>query len=141
MVAPTVRGMSRRVAFLGVLALSACAPATDDASDSVGPTHSEPQLLASGEAQKLGAGVAQLVNAPARNARTIAALMFDIGGGAPNETMITNLLKGETGSLQAMYREISYGMQDLEIDVLGPYELDEQTCLPIECCGPKTNQP
>ncbi|HWA73024.1 MAG TPA: hypothetical protein VG937_11835 [Polyangiaceae bacterium] len=85
-------------------------------------------------------GPLPLVNAPARKTRTIAAMMFDIGMGPPDKTQIQNLLTG-TNSLQKMYQEISYGAQDLEIELLGPYALDQHVCLPIECCGPKTSQP
>lgn len=81
-----------------------------------------------------------LIGAPARRTRTIAALMFDIGRGPPDKAQVQNLLTG-TSSLQKMYQQISYGMQDLQIDLLGPYTLDQNVCLPIECCGPKTSQP
>jgi MYXO-CTERM domain-containing protein len=85
-------------------------------------------------------GPLPLINAPARRTRTIAAMMFDIGMGPPDKTQIQNLLTG-TNSLQKMYQEISYGMQDLDIELLGPYTLDQHVCLPIECCGPKSSQP
>jgi hypothetical protein len=82
-----------------------------------------------------------LILGPARSNRSIAAMMFDIGGGAPNKADIEKLLVTSARSLRAMYREISYGMQDIDVELLGPYELPEQTCLPIECCGPKSGQP
>jgi len=78
---------------------------------------------------------------PTKTTRTIAAMMFDIGGGAPDKAEITDLLVNSARSLRAMYREISYGMQDIDVELLGPYTLPEKTCLPIECCGPKQSQP
>ena len=68
-------------------------------------------------------------------------MMFDIGGGAPDKTKIQDLLAGPKQSQRHMYQEVSFGMQDLEIELLGPYKLPEATCLPIVCCGPKANQP
>ncbi len=126
---------------LAALLLVGCAPALGSEDDGAGegPTHSEPLALSAPDPAVRGE-VAELVDAPARPTRTIAALMFDIGRGPPVVADIQQLLTGD-GSLREMYREISYGMQDLEIDLLGPYTLPEQTCLPIECCGPKTNQP
>ena len=82
-----------------------------------------------------------LVMGPVRTSRSIAAMMFDIGGGAPDKTEIQGLLVSSARSLRAMYREISYGMQDIDVELLGPYTLPEHTCLPIECCGPKQSQP
>jgi hypothetical protein len=82
-----------------------------------------------------------LVGAPARRTRTIAAMMFDIGQGPPDQAKIQTLLTGDTQSLRHMYNEISFGMQDLSVDMLGPYTLPQPTCLPIECCGPKPSQP
>jgi hypothetical protein len=76
-----------------------------------------------------------------KTTRTIAAMMFDIGGGAPDKAEISALLLTNARSLRAMYREISYGMQDIDVELLGPYTLPEHTCLPIECCGPKPQQP
>jgi MYXO-CTERM domain-containing protein len=73
--------------------------------------------------------------------RTIAAMQFDIGMGPPNATTIQNLLMGTGMSLRRMYNEISYGIQDLTVDMQGPYTLTMPMCLPIECCGPKTTQP
>jgi hypothetical protein len=81
-----------------------------------------------------------MVGAAARQTRTVAAMMFDIGQGPPNKDTIQNLLTGAS-SLQKMYQEISYGAQDLQFDLLGPYTLDQMMCLPIECCGPKASQP
>src|SRR5216684_4113971 len=82
-----------------------------------------------------------LVGAPAKRTRTIAAMMFDIGQGPPDQAKIQTLLTGDMQSLRHMYNEISFGMQDLSVDLLGPYTLPQPTCLPIECCGPKASQP
>jgi hypothetical protein len=102
-------------------------------------TSSEPEALLMSEAQDAPAPQL-LVMAPAKTTRTIAAMMFDIGSGPPNKTEIANLLTDSARSLRNMYREISYGMQDIDVELLGPYTLPEHTCLPIECCGPKPDQ-
>jgi hypothetical protein len=81
-----------------------------------------------------------LVMGPVKTTRSIAAMMFDIGSGPPNKAEIANLLTDSARSLRNMYREISYGMQDINVELLGPYTLPEHTCLPIECCGPKPDQ-
>src|SRR5690349_19353118 len=52
-----------------------------------------------------------LMTAPAKPTRTIAAMMFDIGGGAPNATTIMNVIGGTGSSQRHMYQEISYGIQ------------------------------
>jgi MYXO-CTERM domain-containing protein len=124
---------------LALLLLAGCGPVSPfDGEGS--PGHAEPSSLGDATAESNGVDRGLLVGATPRQARTIAALMFDIGGGPPDKAQIQELLTGED-SLRQMYREISYGMQDLTIDLLGPYTLPEQTCLPIECCGPKTEQP
>jgi hypothetical protein len=81
-----------------------------------------------------------LVGAPAKRTRTIAAMMFDIGLGPPDKAKIETLLTGETQSLRRMYNEISFGIQDISVEMLGPYKLPQPTCLKIECCGPKPSQ-
>src|SRR5262249_24274670 len=73
--------------------------------------------------------------------RTIAAMQFDISMGPPNATTIQNLLLSSGTSLRHMYNEISFGIQDITVDMLGPYTLPMPQCLPIECCGPKASQP
>lgn len=100
---------------------------------------SEPEALLMSSSQD-GEAAQPLLMGPARTTRTIAAMMFDIGSGPPNKTDIANLLTDSARSLRNMYREISYGMQDINVELLGPYTLPEHTCLPIECCGPKPNQ-
>jgi len=131
--------MGSSIRALAVSLLVACAPAAPGEGET-GPTHADPALLAEPGSEVSRIPVAPLVNGQVREARTIAALMFDIGGGPPDAADIQELLTGEN-SLRQMYREISYGMQDLTIEVFGPYTLNEETCLPIECCGPKDNQP
>lgn len=103
--------------------------------------HAEPLELLSTSNDSAPTLPQLLVMAPTNKNRTIAAMMFDIGGGAPDKQEISDLLVGSARSLRAMYREISYGMQDIDVELLGPYTLPEKTCLPIECCGPKQNQP
>jgi MYXO-CTERM domain-containing protein len=135
----TVRSFAR--ARSGLWAAGAALIATCWVSLVGAEPHGEPaELLSSGdEASTLAPQ--PLVMAPANKTRTIAAMMFDIGGGAPDKAEISDLLVGSARSLRAMYREISYGMQDIDVELLGPYTLPEKTCLPIECCGPKQSQP
>ncbi|MES1183220.1 MAG: hypothetical protein ABUL60_05365 [Myxococcales bacterium] len=102
-------------------------------------TTGEPEALFMSQSQDVPAPQPLLMG-PVRTTRTIAAMMFDIGSGPPNKTDIANLLTDSARSLRNMYREISYGMQDIDVELLGPYTLPEHTCLPIECCGPKPNQ-
>jgi MYXO-CTERM domain-containing protein len=102
-------------------------------------TSSEPEALFTPDSEDVPAPQ-PLVMGPVKTTRTIAAMMFDIGSGPPNKTDISNLLTDSARSLRNMYREISYGMQDINVELLGPYTLPEHTCLPIECCGPKPNQ-
>ena len=140
----TVRSFAR--ARSGLLAASAALLETCWVAPAGAEPHAEPlELLSIGdEAPKNEApalGPQLLVMAPTNKTRTIAAMMFDIGGGAPDKAEISDLLVGSARSLRAMYREISYGMQDIDVELLGPYTLPEKTCLPIECCGPKQSQP
>jgi hypothetical protein len=125
---------------LALLLVAGCGPVSPFEEGEGSPGHAEPGSLADAKAESTGVDRGLLVNATPRPARTIAALMFDIGGGPPDAADIQELLTGED-SLRQMYLEISYGMQDLSIDLHGPFTLPEQTCLPIECCGPKTDQP
>lgn len=125
---------------LGLLLLAGCGPVSPFEEGEGTPGHAEPGFFSDSHGESNGVDRALLVDAPKRTTRTIAALMFDIGGGPPDREQIEELLTGED-SLRQMYLEISYGMQDLAIDLHGPFTLPEQTCLPIECCGPKTDQP
>jgi hypothetical protein len=135
-------------AAVALLSSASCTPNAPSSSESSGP---EPQRFDPSQAvpedaaafsnlEPVDATYLPIIGAPARKTRTIAAMMFDIGMGPPDKTQIQNLLTG-TNSLQKMYQEISYGAQDLEIELLGPYTLDQKVCLPIECCGPKSSQP
>jgi len=85
--------------------------------------------------------VLPLITAPAKRTRTIAGLLLNIGGGNPDVTKMTDLLMGPGASLRHMYNEISYGIQDIQVDFIGPNMLPQPTCLPAVCCGPKANQP
>lgn len=123
------------------MAAGAALLATCSASPVGAEPHDEPLELLTSSDDSTQAAPQLLVMAPANKTRTIAAMMFDIGGGAPDKAEISDLLVGSARSLRAMYREISYGMQDIDVELLGPYTLPEKTCLPIECCGPKQNQP
>jgi hypothetical protein len=81
-----------------------------------------------------------LIGTPPNRTRTIAAMMFDISRGAPNQTTITGLISGPARSQRHMYQEISYGIQDLQTDYLGPYVLPVANCLTIACCGPTSDR-
>ncbi len=81
-----------------------------------------------------------LMTAPTKAPRTIAAMMFDIGGGAPNATNIMNVIGGTGSSQRHMYQEISYGIQDTAPEYFGPYTLPVHDCLTIACCGPSSDQ-
>src|SRR6187402_788881 len=81
-----------------------------------------------------------LMTAPAKAPRTIAAMMFDIGNGAPNATSIMNVIGGTGSSQRHMFQEISYGIQDTQPEYFGPYKLPVNNCLTIACCGPSSDQ-
>jgi hypothetical protein len=81
-----------------------------------------------------------LKTAPSKSPRTIAAMMFDIGGGVPNATNIMNVVGGTGQSQRHMFQEISYGIQDTAPEYFGPYRLPVNNCLTIACCGPSSDQ-
>ena len=83
---------------------------------------------------------AKLVGAPARPVRTMAVMMFDISGGAPVAATLQNLIFDGPTSMRKMYQEISNGMQDVQGDLLGPYQLPVPNCLTIACCGPSSDR-
>jgi hypothetical protein len=83
---------------------------------------------------------AELRTAPAKSPRTIAAMMFDIGGGVPNAANIMNVVGGTGQSQRHMFQEISYGIQDTQPEYFGPYRLPVNNCLTIACCGPSSDQ-
>jgi len=80
-----------------------------------------------------------LMSAPAKPTRTIAAMMFDIGGGPPTASTIMSVIGGTGSSQRHMYQEISYGIQDLMPSYFGPYTLPVMNCLTIACCGPSSD--
>ena len=81
-----------------------------------------------------------LMTAPSKSPRTIAAMMFDIGGGVPNASTIMNVIGGTGTSQRHMFQEISYGIQDTQPEYFGPYTLPVHKCLTIACCGPSSDQ-
>jgi hypothetical protein len=81
-----------------------------------------------------------LVGTAPNRTRTIAGMMFDIGSGVPNLTSITAVISGPGSSQKHMYDEISFGIQDLQADYLGPYTLPVHDCLTIACCGPSSDR-
>ncbi|HEX2659430.1 MAG TPA: hypothetical protein VHU40_14200, partial [Polyangia bacterium] len=73
-----------------------------------------------------------LIAGTPKKTRTIAALMFNIAklsdgtadpAGIPKAATISSVISGTGQSQRHMYLEASYGLQDLEADILGPYEL------------------
>ena len=81
-----------------------------------------------------------LMTAPSKAPRTIAAMMFDIGGGVPNAATIMSVIGGTGSSQRHMFQEISYGIQDTQPEYFGPYTLPVNNCLTIACCGPSSDQ-
>ena len=82
-----------------------------------------------------------LIGAPAKPTRTIAGLMFDLGAGPPNATTAQNVWMGATNSVRGLYIESSYGVQDIDVDLLGPYTLPvANRCLTLACCGPSSDE-
>src|SRR5262245_50811123 len=81
-----------------------------------------------------------LLTAPSKPTRTIAAMMFDIGGGVPNASNIMNVIGGTGSSQRHMFQEISYGIQDTAPEYFGPYRLPVNNCLTIACCGPSSDR-
>ncbi len=81
-----------------------------------------------------------LMTAPSKAPRTIAAMMFDIGGGVPNAATIMSVIGGTGSSQRHMFQEISYGIQDTQPEYFGPYRLPVNNCLTIACCGPSSDQ-
>jgi len=80
------------------------------------------------------------MTAPSKAPRTIAAMMFDIGGGVPNAANIMSVVGGTGQSQRHMFQEISYGIQDTQPEYFGPYKLPVNNCLTIACCGPSSDQ-
>jgi MYXO-CTERM domain-containing protein len=106
------------------------------------PGHAEPADMAGGAAPAVTErDVAALIGAPPKKTRTIAALMFDLGMGPPNMNTVLNGWMGTTGSTRLAYLEASYGMQDINVEVLGPYTLPvANKCLTLACCGPSSDR-
>ncbi|HEY8924916.1 MAG TPA: hypothetical protein VIU64_11090, partial [Polyangia bacterium] len=105
--------------------------------------------LALGRDTTLAPTGSALVAGSAKRTRTIAALMFNIAkrsdgtadpAGIPNATTITNVITGSGQSQRHMYQEASFGLQDLQAEILGPYELPVADCLTIACCGPSSDK-
>ena len=78
---------------------------------------------------------------PEPEVRSVAALLLDVGAGAPDARQSEELLFAGEPSLRSVVREVSLGRLDLDIDVFGPYSLDEPRCLPSESGGPNPAQP
>ena len=134
-------------AAFALIALAGCGAAPTGASDP-DDTGAWERFLAQGRDTTVPTTFALTGTAPKRT-RTIAALMFNIAklsdgsadpAGIPNATNITSLIGGTGQSQRHMYQEASFGIQDLQADVLGPYELPVANCLTIACCGPSSDQ-
>ena len=82
-----------------------------------------------------------LIGAPARPTRTVAAMMFDLGSGPPDRAQAEDVFVGAEGSMRGIYVEASFGMQDISVDMLGPYTLPvANRCLTLACCGPSSDR-
>jgi hypothetical protein len=73
--------------------------------------------------------------------REIATLMFDIGYGPPDANRVSRTFMTASNSVRMLYRAASYGKLDFSVDVLGPYVLPVNACLPQACCGPGDESP
>jgi len=116
------------------------------ASEPSALTAEELEMMRSGDQQAANAPtgsdeVLGLITTPPKRTHTIAGLLLNIGGGNPDLAKMTDLLTGPGQSLRHMYNEISFGIQDIQVDFIGPNTLPQPTCLPAVCCGPKTTQP
>jgi len=122
----------------------------DGTSDDDDPRRTEGDLpVALGRDTTVGSTESPLVAGTAKRTRTIAALMFNIAkrsdgtadpAGIPNASTITNVITGSGQSQRHMYQEASFGLQDLQAEILGPYELPVADCLTIACCGPSSDK-
>src|SRR5262245_23619218 len=118
-----MRALTAGTAFLGLLGF-ACTGEGIAPSTGAPPVVSEP-----------------IIGAPAKPLRTIAGMMFDLGSGPPNAAMAETVWLGATNSVRGLYIESSYGMQDIDIDFLGPYTLPvANKCLTLACCGPSSDE-
>ena len=97
------------------------------------------QLEAQGRDTVLPPTTSALLGTAPKRTRTAAAMLFNIGS-APNQAAVTTLLMGPGTSLTRMYNEISYGLQQIQVDILGPYTLPVPNCLTIACCGPSSDK-
>lgn len=136
----------------GALLGAGCLQDPPSAGDSLGADDWGPFVAQGGDTTPAPATSAStassLIGGAPKRTRTIAALMFNIaksGGaadpaGIPNATTITNLISGTGQSQRHMYQEASFGLQDLQADILGPFELPVANCLTIACCGPSSDK-
>jgi hypothetical protein len=124
----------RAVSVAGTLLLAAAAGACDPGEEDAAGAVDQPSPT-DWESQN-----AELRMAPPKSPRTIAAMMFDIGGGPPNAANIMNVIGGTGQSQRHMFQEISYGIQDTQPEYFGPYRLPQNNCLTIACCGPSSDQ-
>jgi hypothetical protein len=81
-----------------------------------------------------------LIDGAPRRPRSIAVMQFDLGRGPPDVGAVTRTFSTASSSVRMLYREISYGMQDLVVEVLGPYTLPVAACLTQACCGPESDR-
>jgi MYXO-CTERM domain-containing protein len=118
------------------LGVGCSASAAGDAEDA---ENARASFESQGRDTVVGVATSALVGAAPRRTRTAAAMLFDIGG-APNQASVMNLLSGPGTSLTRMYNEISYGLQQVKVDIYGPYTLPVKNCLTIACCGPSSDR-
>jgi hypothetical protein len=107
--------------------------------DAEGSENARARFESQGRDTVVGTATSALVGMAPRRTRTAAAMLFDIGG-APNQASVMNLLSGPGTSLTRMYNEISYGLQQVKVDIYGPYTLPVKNCLTIACCGPSSDR-
>lgn len=134
-----------RAALFAFTAVAGCTP---EQASAPADTSEWQRFLAQGH-DTTEATTSALVGTAPKRTRTIAALMFNIAklsdgtadpAGIPNASNITSIITGTGQSQRHMYQEASFGIQDLQADILGPYELPVANCLTIACCGPSSDK-
>lgn len=124
-------------ALLVIAAAGGCSELFGD--DSADPAAAQARLEAQGSDTTADLHRSALQGTTAKRTRTAAAMLFDIGS-PPNKTAVTNLLNGPGISLTRMYNEVSFGLQQVQVDIFGPYTLPVKNCLTIACCGPSSDR-
>ncbi len=132
---PPGRSLAPLVAYAATIL--GCADPTGEGQ--IDPEATRVRLSEQGNDTVTAPRVSALTGAAPKRIRSAATMLFDIGS-PPNAANVTNLLLGPGTSLTRMYNEISFGLQQLQVDVYGPYTLPVKNCLTIACCGPKSDR-